>query len=180
MVFLWMLLFIPLLWIPQNCIHEGAHAVTARLSGMGIDKFWPLPSFMGLEWRKENFRFAYVMYEGGQSLSNSKWSICHIMPVYVNIAVCVLCVAVSMMTAPLPDYGAGLLFAFCVNNMLDGVNNLRQGIGLDDRELMTDNNDVVKWIRRTGRSPAAANWYGVCGIIALSLLLTATIVVQYH
>jgi len=167
-----------LLWLPQNCIHEGAHAVPARLSGLGIDKFWPLPSFKGLAWTKENFRFAYVDYADGVSLTNSKWSICHIMPVMVNIGFCTVCLVVSMLSAPLPDWGAGILFGFAINNAVDGINNLRQAVGLNDREVMTDHNDVIKWIRRTGRSPAAATGYAISGILVLVILVGAIVAVQ--
>jgi hypothetical protein len=105
-------------WLPQNVIHEGAHAVAARHWGAKIISFWPFPSK-----KLGYFTFAHVRWQWGERhVDETADGVIAIAPQALNT----LLLMVILIFAPRIEnqVAFSILFGLAVTNFVDGAYNL--------------------------------------------------------
>ena len=147
MLWVWIAVFLLVLWFPQNCIHEGAHALVAVLIGAKVESFKPWPH------KTEEGRRVWARVVFNDDLPtwtvDWRWGIVHFAPVLANVLfVLVGMVVCAIFKMPVPL--SGFVLAFICANMIDGLNNERKALFRYD-EIDQMRYDVLKFMVRIGR-----------------------------
>jgi len=118
MYWLLTLMWVIILWVPQNCQHEGAHALMARYLGVTVIKFWPLPGRNA----SGKFVFAHVRYDTKMyvDLPLTKKAFIAIAPVPVNLFMLIVS-TIFFVIWPCQEW----LLVIIVVNAVDLGNNIR-------------------------------------------------------
>lgn len=106
------------LWLPQNAIHEGAHAVAARHWGGKIIEFWPFPSK-----KLGYFTFAHVRWQWAEGHPDETADgVVAIAPQALNtLLLMVIFIIEPRISNPV---ASSILFGWALTNFVDGAYNL--------------------------------------------------------
>jgi hypothetical protein len=106
------------LWIPQNCQHEGMHALAARHWGAKITEFvfWPSK-------KAGYFTWAFVRWTGG-SYDDTARGLISIAPQFANTVILCLILGMRWRFPDMPPVAASILAAWFLTNFVDGAYNL--------------------------------------------------------
>lgn len=111
-----------LLWFPQNCQHEGLHALFARRYGATITRFRPYPH----RDPEGGWNFASVSWINSRKMTDKeKSNICFAPWVFNGILVILL--SLGNHFGP-HHFGSAVLLGWTINNLVDGANNARLAV----------------------------------------------------
>lgn len=121
---IYILCYALLLWMPQNVIHEGSHALMGRTMGWRIKRFWPFPGC-----RLGYFTFAHVVFSlpPPRHMTRKRFGLIKIAPIFTNVVLIGWILVVSFRT-DLPYWVAAL----ALTNAIDLLNNCKNAIYFDD------------------------------------------------
>jgi len=184
----WIFIFLVLYALIQVNIHESSHALVATLLGVPIDEYKPYPHKKG-----DMFYFGRVSYADDFPFHTLDWkmSLSHLAPVAFNILFTVALLIVCA-TTDLTPWVRGLVLAIMYNNLIDGLNNERQG--LFSANLLEKNcewifgergrwigskYDILKWGVRTGKNPWQIRFHAIGVTTFLVVSCTLATVIQF-
>jgi len=165
-----LLLFVLILWLPQNIQHEGMHAIIAKLFGAEEVKIYPLPTWGPKSWIPKYF--AYMTYRNlPKDTSDFKRGFISCAPQIANTLV-IAFVILANIILPLPAMLSIFLFALILVNFIDGATNL--GSLLVRKE--GHSNDAWDAIKHFKISTGVGRimvffWYLILGIPSLLIFL---------
>jgi hypothetical protein len=118
-VTLWLLLvFILALWLPQNVIHEGSHALTAKILGAEDVKLYPYPKFEDGKLK----HFAWMTYRFDKAQEEWVYSTISIAPQVANVFIVILCTTLLLLVS-MPTVLFTFLLALAITNFIDVIVN---------------------------------------------------------
>jgi len=174
MITLIVLLASLILWLPQNCIHEGAHAIMARIFGWKTQKFWPFPGYTASDGQ---FRFAYVLWApGNPTISTTKRALIYSAPVLVNTTLICSLLFIVIITYICEASGivAAILMGWAINNFVDGANNCRLLLTVGEK-FPTSSADLVRCFRELDWSIKRANAAAIVWLALISAAVTVLV-----
>jgi hypothetical protein len=109
-------------WLPQNLLHEGAHAMVAKRYGAEITRVWPFPGRMP----NGEFAFAHVLWcwTAGTPGTHAQALIAIAPQLSNTLFLIVAVVLMALVGDEMPTLVAAILCGLAITNYIDGAVNL--------------------------------------------------------
>ncbi len=169
MSFVLFLLFVLLLWFPQNVQHEGMHAIAVKMFGAYDIKLRPYPKWEKGKWWPKYF--ALMTYKIDKKMEDWQSGLFSSAPQITNTVIMSVVIFILLFSS-LPVWLTSLLFAIFIVNFIDGGANLgsliirKEGYSNDAWDAIKD----FKISTNTGRVLVVV-WYTVFAALGLAHLL---------